>query len=102
MLTEEKEKVFRSSSGLLLLSFLLVWVMGVQAPLTRNNVSGIHGIFVFDEAKPVHEFDLCNFSSAMRGKVRLNLGLGSCSVGANVSVDGVLGDDSFWKRSDGE
>jgi hypothetical protein len=42
-----------------------------------NDVARIHGILVFDEAKAIHELDLCNFSSAMGRKVGFDVGLGS-------------------------
>ena len=46
--------------------------------LTRDDITGIHGVLVFDEAKAVHQLYLGDFSSAMSRKVGLNIGLGSC------------------------
>jgi hypothetical protein len=31
----------------------------------RDDVTGVHGVFVLDEAEAVHELDLCNLTSAM-------------------------------------
>lgn len=44
--------------------------------LTRNNISGIHGIFVFDETEAIHELDFGNLSGAMGLEVGFNIGLG--------------------------
>lgn len=46
--------------------------------LTWDNVAGIHGILILDEAKTIHELNLCNFSGAMFREMRLDIGLGSC------------------------
>ena len=48
---------------------------------TRDNVTGIHGILVFDEAKAVHQFDLGNLAGAMGSEVRGNIGLGDFGRG---------------------
>lgn len=45
---------------------------------TWNNVTGIHGILILDEAETTHQLHLGDFSSAMSGKVVFNVGLGSC------------------------
>jgi hypothetical protein len=55
--------------------------------LTRNNIAGIHGILVFDEAKAIHHLHLCNFSGAMGRKVSFDIGLGSCSEKKRASVE---------------
>jgi hypothetical protein len=43
----------------------------------RDDVTRVHGVFVLDKAKPVHELDFCDFASAMSGEVALNICLGS-------------------------
>jgi hypothetical protein len=50
-----------------------------EAGHTRNNIAGVHGILVFDEAEAIHELDLGDFAGTMGRKVRLNIGLGDCS-----------------------
>lgn len=49
---------------------------------TWNDIAGIHGILVFDEAKAIHELDLGNLTSAMSLEVRLDVGL--CRVAREV------------------
>jgi hypothetical protein len=44
--------------------------------LTRNDVAGVHGVLVFEEAEAVHELDLGDLTSSMAGKVVLDIGLG--------------------------
>ena len=48
--------------------------------LTRNDITGIHGILVFDESKAVHELDLGDLSSAMSVEVGLDISFGSYGV----------------------
>jgi hypothetical protein len=45
--------------------------------LTWDNVPGVHGILVLDETEAIHELDLGDLASAVRGEVRLDIGLGS-------------------------
>lgn len=45
--------------------------------LTRDNITGIHGILVFDKSKAVHELDFGDLAGTMGGEVSLNVGLGS-------------------------
>jgi len=44
---------------------------------TWNDVTRVHGIFVLDEAKAIHELNLGDLASAMGVEVILNIGLGS-------------------------
>lgn len=44
--------------------------------LTRNDVTGIHGVLVLDEAKAVHQLDLGDFTSSMGRKMSLDILLG--------------------------
>ena len=44
--------------------------------LTGNDVAGVHGVFVLDEAEAVHELDLGDLTSSMAGEVVLDVGLG--------------------------
>ncbi len=37
--------------------------------LTRNNILGVHCIFILNEAKAVHQLDLLDGTSAMGGEV---------------------------------
>jgi len=48
-----------------------------ESLLTGHNISRIHGIFVFDETKPIHELNLCDFASSMCAEVVFNILLGS-------------------------
>lgn len=41
--------------------------------LTRDDITRVHGIFVFDEAKAVHELDLANLSGTMGLEVVLDV-----------------------------
>lgn len=43
--------------------------------LTGNDVAGVHGVLVFDEAEAVHELDLGDLTSSMAGEVVLDVGL---------------------------
>lgn len=45
--------------------------------LTWDNIPGIHGILVLNEAEAVHELDLGNLTGAMGREVSLDIGLGS-------------------------
>lgn len=40
---------------------------------TRDNVTGIHGILILDEAKAVHQLDLRNLTGAMGAEVFFNV-----------------------------
>jgi len=42
-----------------------------------HNISRIHRIFIFDETKPIHELNLCDFASSMCAEVVFNILLGS-------------------------
>lgn len=48
--------------------------MGWQ--LTRDDITGVHGIFVLDEAEAIHELDFSDVAGAMGREVGLNIGLG--------------------------
>lgn len=39
--------------------------MGYTVEITWDDVTGIHRILIFDEAKPVHQLDLRDLSGAM-------------------------------------
>lgn len=45
--------------------------------LTWDYITGIHGIFVFNEAEAVHELDFSYFAGAMGGEVCFDVGFGS-------------------------
>lgn len=45
---------------------------------TRYNVTSIHGILIFDEAKAVHQLDLRNLTGAMSTEVFLDILFGDC------------------------
>lgn len=40
---------------------------------TRYNITGIHGILIFNEAEAVHQLDLGNLSRAMGAEVFLDI-----------------------------
>jgi hypothetical protein len=42
----------------------------------RDDVARIHGVFVLNEAKAVHELDLGDLAGSMGGEVLLNFSLG--------------------------
>jgi hypothetical protein len=42
----------------------------------RDDVASVHGIFVLDEAKAVHELDLSDFAGSMCREVLLHFSLG--------------------------
>lgn len=44
--------------------------------LTWNDVTGIHGILILNEAEAVHQLDLRDLSGAMGTEVCLDVGLG--------------------------
>jgi hypothetical protein len=46
---------------------------------TRNDVTGIHGILVLNEAEAIHELDFGDFAVAMLGKVSLQVSPSSYS-----------------------
>ena len=46
--------------------------------LTRNHITRIHSILVFNESKTIHELDLSDLSSAMSVEVSFNICLGCC------------------------
>jgi hypothetical protein len=48
--------------------------------LTRYDIPGIHGIFIFNESEAIHQLDLRDLAGAMRSKVSLDIGLGGCDV----------------------
>lgn len=54
-----------------------VFARGTVVGLTRNDITGIHGILVFDESEAIHELDLGDLSGAMSVEMRLDIGLGS-------------------------
>jgi hypothetical protein len=57
-----------------------VWRVQVdrgRAARTWNDVTSVHGIFVLDEAKAIHELNLGDLASAMGVEMILNIGLGS-------------------------
>ena len=44
--------------------------------LTRNDVTGVHGVLVLDEAESIHQLDLGDFTGSMGRKVSLDILLG--------------------------
>jgi len=44
--------------------------------LTRDDITRVHGILVFNESKAIHELDLGDFARAMGRKVILNISFG--------------------------
>ena len=44
--------------------------------LTWNNITGIHGIFILNEAEAIHELDLGDLAGSMGLEMGLNVGLG--------------------------
>lgn len=44
--------------------------------LTWNDIPGVHGVLVLDEAETIHDLDLDNLTSAMGGKMGLDVRLG--------------------------
>ena len=44
--------------------------------LTRDNITGIHGILVLNEAKAIHELDLSDFAGAVGLEMSLDFCLG--------------------------
>lgn len=63
--------------------------------LTRYNITSIHRIFIFNEAKPRHELDFCDFTRAMATKVLFNVLLGSCRLLSAVNPAKVNEDAKF-------
>jgi hypothetical protein len=45
---------------------------------TRYDVTGIHSIFILDEAEAVHQLDLRNLTGAMGTEVFLDVLFGDC------------------------
>lgn len=54
--------------------------------LTRDDISGVDGILVFDEAKTIHELDLCDGAWGLF-EVGLDILLGDCSVDGAGSAE---------------
>lgn len=52
-----------------------------QPGLTRNDISGIHFVFVFDETEAVHQLDLRDFAGVMGAEVFLDILFGHCRQG---------------------
>jgi hypothetical protein len=50
---------------------------GTVVGLTRNDITGIHSILIFDESEAIHKLDLGDLSGAMTVEMRLNIRLGS-------------------------
>jgi hypothetical protein len=50
---------------------------GTVVGLTRNDITGIHGILVFDEPEAIHELDLGDLSGAMSVEMGLDISFGS-------------------------
>ena len=57
----------------------------VGKELTWDDITGVHGVLVFDETEAIHELDLGDLASAMGVEVVLNIGLGSYSARDPVS-----------------
>lgn len=52
--------------------------------LTGDDIPRVHGILVFEEAKSVHELDLCNLAGAMGGKVICDILFSGCDTFQSV------------------
>jgi hypothetical protein len=48
----------------------------VRIKLTWNNIPSIHGIFILDESKAIHQLDLGDLARFVGSKVGFNIGLG--------------------------
>lgn len=46
--------------------------------LTGNDITGIHGILVFDESETIHELDLGDLPGAMGVEMIFNISFGGC------------------------
>ena len=57
---------------------------GTVVGLTRNDITGIHGILVFDESKAIHELDLGDLSSPMSVEMGLDVSFGSYGIVSKV------------------
>ena len=55
--------------------------------LTWNNITCIQRVFVLDEAKSIHELDLCDLSSPMSIEMVLNFLFGGCQTRARSALD---------------
>lgn len=72
-----------------------------------DHITRVHGIFVLDEAKAIHELDLGNLAGAMGVEVVLNVGLGSIAWEVPEIEPRVAdarfghGDDEAGARDDG-
>jgi len=58
------------------------WIFAEETTvrLTRNNITGIHGILVFDESEAVHKLDLGDLAGAMSVEMALDISFGSYLV----------------------
>lgn len=54
--------------------------------LTRNDITGIHGILVFDESETIHELDLGDFSGAMSVEMGLDISFGGYQLLAKLNT----------------
>jgi len=53
--------------------------------LTWDDIPGVHGVLILNEAEAVHNLDLCDLAGAMLGEMSLDVGLGRCCVCACAS-----------------
>ena len=49
--------------------------------LTRDYITSIHSILIFDESKAIHELDFGDLSGTMGVEVRLHIRFGSYAIG---------------------
>ena len=49
--------------------------------LTRDYITSIHSILIFDESKAIHELDFGDLSGTMGVEVRLHVRFGSYAIG---------------------
>lgn len=46
--------------------------------LTRHDITGIHGIFILDEAEAIHQLDLSDLARSMGAEVLFDILFGHC------------------------
>ena len=63
--------------------------------LTRNDITGIHGILVFDESEAIHELDLGDLSGAMSVEMGLDISFGSYRVVSKAELSRISAQDRY-------
>jgi hypothetical protein len=59
--------------------------------LTRDDITSIHSILIFDEPEAIHELDFRDLSGTMGVEVRLHISLGSYAIKLAVAAFGDSG-----------